>query len=385
MRNKTPEEFYDKCYENGLRGFRCDRNITYGGARTTSSMECESCGWVLVRSTQRFRKGTAQCPICNGGQINTEDEWFQKHRHNYSDIFEVLDFSKFKFNGVSKKSIFICSVCDHEWNASLSNIDQGKRCPECGNNKKGLSHRTSLSNLIILFESLHHTINGSPKYGYHKLRSNLLTDYGEFYCFKCGKYFIQTLISHKRGGGCKRCADKMNGFNCRKSVEQFVIDAVSEHGGDYNYTMVNYTNAHIHIMIWCKMCQKFFWQTPHNHLHGCGCPSCRHKRAERRTSMWLTYNTFKYETQWTYTDLVGMSEYRRLSYDFYLPEHNTLIECDGGQHFKAVDWFGGDVGYKRQQEHDRRKTQYAIDNNIKLIRIRYDESVNDVLSRELLT
>lgn len=60
-----------------------------------------------------------------------------------------------------------------------------------------------------------------------------------------------------------------------------------------------------------------------------------------------------------------------LPFDFYLPEYNICIEYDGEQHYKPVDYWGGEEGFKQRQKNDEIKNQYCKDNNIKLIRIPY--------------
>jgi hypothetical protein len=41
-----------------------------------------------------------------------------------------------------------------------------------------------------------------------------------------------------------------------------------------------------------------------------------------------------------------------LSYDFFLPDFNLLIEYQGRQHFIPVERFGGEETFKIQLEHD---------------------------------
>jgi len=76
-----------------------------------------------------------------------------------------------------------------------------------------------------------------------------------------------------------------------------------------------------------------------------------------------------------------------LSYDFYLPQHNLLIEYRGEQHEKSIDFKGGDKKYAQerfeiQKEHDKRKRQYAENNTIKLLEIWYYDfdKIEDILS-----
>ena len=57
-------------------------------------------------------------------------------------------------------------------------------------------------------------------------------------------------------------------------------------------------------------------------------------------------------------------------FDFYLPQHRTIIECDGAQHFrtKNSDW---NSPYKLQEtrERDLAKQEYCRTHNLKLYQI----------------
>lgn len=90
---------------------------------------------------------------------------------------------------------------------------------------------------------------------------------------------------------------------------------------------------------------------------------------------YLNKNCFKYEIHKDFEGLLGIKN-GKLSYDFYLPSYNLLIECQGKQHYEPIDYFGGIEQFKIQQEHDRRKRQYALTNNINLIEIPYWDECN---------
>ena len=62
-------------------------------------------------------------------------------------------------------------------------------------------------------------------------------------------------------------------------------------------------------------------------------------------------------------------------FDFYLPQFNTLIEYDGRQHHQPV--YGVDQ-LEIQKKIDDIKTQYAIKNNIHLIRIPFTVKKIDI-------
>jgi hypothetical protein len=70
--------------------------------------------------------------------------------------------------------------------------------------------------------------------------------------------------------------------------------------------------------------------------------------------------------------------------DIWIPSLDIAIEYQGAQHFKAVDFFGGEESFKRNIERDSRKKQLCIDNRIHLVEIRYDDIVSDDELRALL-
>lgn len=50
-----------------------------------------------------------------------------------------------------------------------------------------------------------------------------------------------------------------------------------------------------------------------------------------------------------------------------------LIEFDGEQHYKPVDYFGGQEQFERQKDRDKKKDEYCLNHNIKLQRISYQD------------
>ena len=53
-----------------------------------------------------------------------------------------------------------------------------------------------------------------------------------------------------------------------------------------------------------------------------------------------------------------------------------LVEFDGKQHFEANIFFGGEESFKKNKIRDELKNNYCIENEIPLIRIKYDEEIN---------
>ena len=119
------------------------------------------------------------------------------------------------------------------------------------------------------------------------------------------------------------------------------------------------------IIIICNKHGKFK-QSPHAHLCGVGCPSCRESRGEKKVAEILKKHNINFERQVTFPDLKDVSN---LYYDFYLPEHKILIEYEGLQHYKPIPFFGGENAFMKTRKHDIIKFKYAVNNGYLLLKI----------------
>lgn len=122
----------------------------------------------------------------------------------------------------------------------------------------------------------------------------------------------------------------------------------------------------------------------------CGnrCPKCSKSKGESKIEKWLIEN-IDYIPQKTFEGLIGLGN-GKLSYDFYLPKHDLFIEYQGEQHDRPVDFSGRGEKYakeqfKIQQEHDKRKREYAKQNNIELLEIWYwdYDNIEEILRNKL--
>ena len=115
------------------------------------------------------------------------------------------------------------------------------------------------------------------------------------------------------------------------------------------------------------------------------CPRCQFSQGEEAISSYLINNEMTHIPQKTFSGLIGLGG-GLLSYDFYLLEYNLLIEYQGQQHEKFISWFHkSKKDFERQQEHDRRKREYAKNNNIKLLEIWYwnFDKIEEILTKIL--
>jgi hypothetical protein len=61
--------------------------------------------------------------------------------------------------------------------------------------------------------------------------------------------------------------------------------------------------------------------------------------------------------------------------DIYLPRLKLAIEYQGRQHYEPVPFFGGEEGFSRTQNLDRRKAKLCAENDVTLIYFRFDEKI----------
>lgn len=190
--------------------------------------------------------------------------------------------------------------------------------------------------------------------------------------------FMQTPNSHLSNRGCSKCSCKYQPI-----VEEFIEKAKEVHGNKYDYSKVNYITNKLKIIIICPEHGEFF-QTPNNHLNGHDCPKCVVKsKNEIVINNWLNQNEINFETQKTFSDCGNISALR---FDFYLPNQNLLIEYDGEQHFREVNYWGGYEGFEYRKTNDRIKTDYALKNGYSLLRISYAEkdNISEILKNNIL-
>lgn len=183
------------------------------------------------------------------------------------------------------------------------------------------------------------------------LPTNILKGCG---CSEC----LKEKISSKNGTSHNKYVDKLSNINPN-------IVALEE-----------YLGTEIKIRHKCKLCGHEWRVKPGNVLAGKGCPKCNEPHGEKDIGNYLNKNNIAYIPQYTFDDC---KDRRKLPFDFYLPKLNICIEYDGKQHYEAVDHFGGEEGLKIRQLHDQIKTNYCENNKIFLLRIKYDENIEEKL------
>jgi len=180
---------------------------------------------------------------------------------------------------------------------------------------------------------------------------------------------------------CKECSGLNN-----KTTEIFKAEIYQFEKDNY-VLLSEYVNAHTKVKLKHikEHCMHEYFVTPNEFLKGTRCPKCSISKGENEVRKYLDNNKINYISQKTYDGLVGVGN-GLLSYDFYLPKYNLLIEYQGEQHEKYIKGFHKfKKDFINQKEHDRRKNEYTKLHNINLLEIWYWDykNIKTILEKEL--
>lgn len=192
----------------------------------------------------------------------------------------------------------------------------------------------------------------------------------QFRCNTCG--FVDNARSDvlQKGRECKNCLKTRYHKQYTKTTEQYKLEVAERTNGEYELSS-EYTGVKACIYITHHDCGCTFKTTPHQFNRGRRCPNCNKSKGEALVKQVLDMLPLAYKEQANLHELVGLE--RRLSYDFYVPEYQLLIEYQGVQHYRPVELFGGDATFERQLANDAYKRDFANNFGYHLLEIPYSE------------
>ena len=258
-----------------------------------------------------------------------------------------------------------CLVCGHIWNPTASALLNGRGCPKC------YGYITKDEYIEKLHTKFPHIDLIGDYFGTHHKT-----------LFKCNKHNITYEsrpkdILYTVNGSCPLCRSEKQSNDQTWSNEQY-IERLSNLT-DSIIPLEKYIMSCVKIKHKCLKCGNEWCDSPGNLLNYPTCPMCEGSKGEMRIFKYLKDNLINFEFQKGFDDLKYI---KSLFYDFYLPNHNLLIEYDGEFHFKPIF---SEESFLIEQKRDATKNEYALYKDIRLLRIPYWEfdNIETILSKTL--
>lgn len=191
----------------------------------------------------------------------TTEEFIERSRTIHGKKY---DYSKVIYKNNCTKVIINCPT-HGDFSMRPADHLNGQGCPKCKGEVLSEKFSMGLKKFLEKANSVHH---GKYDYGKTEYVNNRTK-----VCIICPEHgeFWQTPDKHLFGQGCPKCCKK----NRKYSTEEFVEKSRSVHGTKYDYSKTVYgANDKEKVCIICPEHGEF-WQTPLEHLNGCGCKYCR--------------------------------------------------------------------------------------------------------------
>lgn len=293
------------------------------------------------------------------------NEFVKRAREIHGDKY---DYSKVVYKNATTPVIIICPLHGEFKQRPVNHVNAKQGCPKC-------SHQ-SYPNTKELFIAKAREKYGN-KYQYDKVvyknnKSKVIVtcpEHGDF----------ETRVDNfLHGHQCPVCALKARSEKRALSREEFIRRACEVYPDEnFDYSKVVYKNFETKITVICKK-HGSFKVTPDNFLHGHNCPHCATSMMEMDIKKFLNENGIEFVQQKTFDWL----KYReKLKLDFYLPQFNVAIECQGLQHFKPVEMFGGESGFNDTIIRDKVKMELCEKNGIEII---YYSNIKDKTPKNII-
>ena len=352
MRRKTDTQFKKEVYD--LVGNEYVFLDSYVNALTRLKVKHNKCGNVYDVIPNNFIKGR-RCPYCSGNVKKTNTQFKQEVFNLVGSEYTFLE----SYVGANNKLRVKHNQCGKIYEVTPYHFISGGRCPNCvlkDKRKTNEQFKQEVFNLVgNEYTFLEPYVTGTKKI---KIRHN-----------ECNNVYLVAPVTFLNGSYCPYCSK-----NARKTDAQFKQEVYDLVGNEYVF-LEHYVNCYTKIKVKHNKCGNIYRVTPNHFLRGILCPYCNSPKGELIIDKILKSLKINYEAQKMFDDL---KDKYYLSYDFYIPGQNILIEYQGIQHYQPIDYFGGVNKFVIQQKHDQMKLDYAKNHGYNLITVPYTE---DTLSK----
>ena len=295
------------------------------------------------------------CPMCYRSKKKKTHEEYVKEVAKINPNIEVIE----SYISNKIKILHRCKIDGYEWLVDPSHVLRGQNCPRCGGRERyqhsGYVERVARINPNIAVVETY--INNQTKI-LHRC--------------KIDGYEWMAAPNHiLRNVGCPVCSGTK-----KRTQDEYIKDVANIN--PYIIVIGKYKSNKTKIMHKCKICEHEWLVRPTDVLDGFGCPKCNISKGEKNIAAWLDAKNILYESQKKFDDCKNVLS---LSFDFYLPNYNILIEYNGKQHYEPIEYFGGHKTFENQILRDNIKKEYCKKNNIFLIEIPYYSNLDDELEK----
>ena len=328
---------------------------TYINSQTKIKCKCKMDGYEWSARPAALLYGYG-CPKCAGNLKLTHKEFMEKfyEKNKHAQNIEILG----DYINTNTKILCRCKIDGYEWQVTPNALlTHNYGCPKCAG-----KYRTHDEFIKLMKEK---QPNIQVLGDYINTNTKILCK-----CKIDGHEWEPTPSSLLQGTGCPKCAGVV-----KPTTEEFIAK-VKQINSNIDI-LGTYVNSSTKILCKCKVCGHEWTPTPDSLLQGSGCPKCNISKGEKRIAQYLDNLGIDYTYDKPYfKDLVAVSG-SPLRPDFIIPSLKIWIEYDGIQHYEPIDFTGKmseqqiQSNFKKVQENDQIKNQYAKDNNWTLIRIPY--------------
>lgn len=309
--------------ENGKPKYIYDKELIskqYKNNKSTISIICSKHGeFNLQAATHMQRVGCKKCKIL------CYEDFLDKAKEQFGEQFDYTLFSEEEFYENINNLPIKCNNCGNISYMSAQAHLRSNGCKICQLGGRGLTNEERKLRALYVWKG---------KYDYTDSDFSNVKIKTKIYCKKCKKYFDLDYDHHVNAKqGCTNCFKENRSYD----LESFKKKADKIHNGEYDYSNVVYVNARTDVEIIHKKCGKKFNLTPFEHLMGIGCKYCTPKsKLNQEIFDFLTEKNIKFEDEKRFDFLDNGKQH--FSLDFYLPNYNIAIECQGKQHFGLGGW-----------------------------------------------
>lgn len=308
----------------------CDHVISIGLASVSADKWCLFCANQKLCNNQ-------ECDKCFNKSFASHAKHIYWSENNSVKPREV-------FKKTTKKYLFRCGNCKHEFDAQISGVNNGEWCPFCAVPAKRLCsdmncdqcfNRSFASHEASKFWSDSNDMTPRQVLKFSNKKYS-------FYCNDCSHEYQSQLSNKMQGGSCPYCSSQSiilcTDENCKHCFNKsFASCDKSIFWSNKNTVKPRSVIKGTHSKFWfdCHECSSSFEASLSNVSNRRWCPKCKNK-TEKILLQWL-HQSYNVKHHVKYDWCVFEETNKMGEYDFVIEDSKIIIELDGDQHFKIVD------------------------------------------------